>query len=121
MQLREPDRTERVPVDLAAEVIAGGRSISARVVSLSLQGGFLETDQELAPGTRLELHLALPPSKTLVLQATAVREGMSSKPVDHPDVDTLSVATSGVGLTFDALDEADAARLRACLTEWLDR
>ncbi len=94
------------------------------VVSLSLTGAFLETEVRPEPGGRAVLFLPLDESDSpeqLAIVGKVTRGGRARKPLEHPDLDDLVVAVSGVGMEFDELSDQAASQLQDLIDSLLER
>jgi hypothetical protein len=111
MLLREPDRAERVPVQLEGELFLDGQAYRAHVIDLSLTGAFIE-GSHLPVGLRFELHLPLPGGEPMVLRGRVARQGTCVKHIGSAGLDVLALRVAGVGLAFDDLEDLDALRLQ---------
>lgn len=116
MHLRHRERAVRVPLHMKVTLTVGERRIDARLIDLSVTGGFVELSSPLPIGTELEITMPLPGGPPLSVPATVVRIGTNPKFVASSELDHLVIAVSGVGLHFTGLPEDERRRM----TDYLD-
>lgn len=111
MYLRHRERAPRVPLHLRVTLDVAGRRFEAKLVDLSVTGGFVELDEPLPLGTELVIALPLPGGEPLETTATVVRVGTNPKFVTSRELDHLVVSVNGVGLNFARLPDDEGRRL----------
>ncbi len=111
MYLRHRERAPRVPLHLRVKLKVGGKTVDAKLIDLSVTGGFVELADALPLGTPLEIALPLPGGEPLAAEATVVRVGTNPKFVTSRELDHLVVSAIGVGINFARLPEDEGRRL----------
>lgn len=95
------DREERVNLELSVGIIKGIRSIGdCETVNLSMNGMFIETDEEFNVGHKL--HLRLRTDTDLLLQI---------------DAKVVHTSNDGIGVKFSALDTNTFHHLKSILSK----
>lgn len=108
-------RPLRCRCDLEAELQFAGASTDARVVDLSMQGAFVQTDLPLQVGDQATLVFGLREGPPMTVLVTVVRTGSCLHEVESARVQPLAVQTLGVGVRFERASRRDHARLSALL------
>lgn len=111
MHLRHRERAVRVPLHMKVTLTVGERRIDARLIDLSVTGGFVELSSPLPLGTELEITMPLPGGPPLRASATVMRVGTNPKFVPSTELDHLVIVVAGVGLNFAGLPEDELQRV----------
>lgn len=108
-------RSLRWKVELTGEVQpVEGASFAVHVIDLSLEGAFVETDEQLEPGAAVALTLDLP-GEVMTVEASVVRVDTTLRDAPHPELDALVVRAPGLGLRFHSVRSRDLRKIRTLL------
>jgi hypothetical protein len=111
-----PHRAIRYRCELIAKLLLdSGAKPTARVLEISASGAFLETDLKLTPGQKLHLSLPLPDGDPWLVTCTVVRAGRKPRELQHARVENVTVSRSGFAVSFDAVSDEIAPRLKSYL------